>query len=116
VTSLVEGVLMPPIGLALGKIDFSSLFLVLDSTKGVPVSLADAKAKGVPVLAYGALINDVVNFVIVAAAVFLLVKTITRIQRPEPKPVTTKDCLYCLSAIPIKATRCAHCTSEVPVA
>src|SRR6266536_5340340 len=76
VTSLVEGIIMPPIGLLLGKVDFSSLFLVLDHSKGVPVSLADAKAKGVPVIAYGAFINDLVNFVIVALVIFLLVKMV----------------------------------------
>jgi large conductance mechanosensitive channel len=74
VTSLVEGMLMPPIGLALGRIDFSSLFVVLDQSKGVPVSLADAKAKGIPVVAYGAFLNDVVNFLVVAFVIFLIVK------------------------------------------
>ena len=74
VTSLVEGVLMPPLGLVLGKIDFSSLFVVLDQSKGVPASLADAKAKGIPVIAYGAFVNDIVNFVIVAFVIFLIVK------------------------------------------
>src|ERR687886_611174 len=73
VTSLVEGIIMPPIGLLLGKIDFASLFYVLDTSKGQPISLADAKAKGVPVIAYGAFLNDVVNFLIVAFVVFLIV-------------------------------------------
>jgi len=81
VTSLVEGLLMPPIGLALGKIDFSSLFVVLDQSKGVPVSLADAKAKGIPVIAYGAFVNDIVTFVIVAFVVFLIVKQANRRRR-----------------------------------
>src|SRR5882762_8243923 len=76
VTSLVEGILMPPIGLLLGKVDFASLFVVLDSSKGVPVSIADAKAKAIPVLAYGAFLNDVVSFLIIAVVVFLLVKAI----------------------------------------
>src|SRR4026209_2764774 len=80
VTTRVEGVLMPPIGLALGRIDFSSLFYVLDSSRGAPASLTDAKTKGIPVLAYGQLMNDVVNFLIVAAAVFLLVKQVNRIK------------------------------------
>ena len=72
VTSLVEGIIMPPIGLLLGKVDFASLFLVLDYSKGAPLSLADAKAKGIPVIAYGAFINDIVNFVIVAFVIFLM--------------------------------------------
>src|SRR6476661_9667852 len=76
VTSLVEGIIMPPIGLALGRIDFASLFLVLDKSKGVPISLADAKAKGIPVVAYGAFINDIVNFVIIALVIFVLVKMV----------------------------------------
>src|SRR5436853_5198693 len=73
VTSLVEGIIMPPIGLLLGKVDFASLFLVLDHSKGVPVSLADAKAKAIPVVAYGAFINDIVNFAIIAIVIFLLI-------------------------------------------
>lgn len=116
VTSLVEGIIMPPIGLILGKIDFSSLFYVLDSTKGIPVSLADAKAKGVPVIAYGAAINDVVNFLIIAFVIFLLVKAVNRLKREQEAPAaapTTKSCPYCLSVIPLNATRCAHCTSEI---
>ena len=81
VTTLVEGIIMPPIGLALGRIDFSSLFYVLDASKGVPASLADAKAKGVPVIAYGQFLNDVISFLIVALAVFLLVKQVNRRRR-----------------------------------
>jgi large conductance mechanosensitive channel len=118
VTTLVEGVIMPPIGLALGGIDFSSLFVVLDSSKGIPASLADAKAKGIPVIAYGQFINDVITFLIVALAVFVLVRAVNRIKEAVegPVPVTapaTKECLYCASAIPIKATRCPHCTSQL---
>src|SRR4029450_1700295 len=86
VTTLVEGVLMPPIGLALGRIDFSSLFYVLDASRGVPASLADAKTKGIPVVAYGRRINDLVNFLIVAAAVFVLVKQVNRIKSSVDKP------------------------------
>src|SRR2546421_5216610 len=74
VTSFVDGIIMPPIGLVLGKIDFASLFYVLDKSKGLPVSLADAKAKGIPVIAYGAFINDIINFLIIALVIFLLVK------------------------------------------
>jgi large conductance mechanosensitive channel len=114
VTTLVEGVIMPPIGLVLGRIDFSSLFLVLDETKGLPASLADAKAKGIPVIAYGQFINDLVTFLIVALAVFVMIKQVNRLRRPAPAAAsTTKDCAYCLMAIPLKATRCAHCTSQV---
>ena len=114
VTTLVESVLMPPIGLLLGNIDFSSMFLVLDSTKGIPVSLAEAKAKGVPVIAYGQFINDIVGFLIVALAVFMIVKQVNRLKRPAPNAaLTAKDCPFCLSSIPIKATRCGHCTSQI---
>ena len=113
ITSLVEGVIMPPIGMVLGQIDFSSLFFVLDSSKGIPASLAEAKTKGIPVIAYGQFINDIVGFLIVALAVFLLVKQVKRLKRPAPAAVTTKDCPYCLMAVPMKATKCAHCASEL---
>ena len=102
---------MPPLGLLLHRIDFSSLFYVLDTAKGQPVSLADAKQKGVPVIAYGAFINDIVNFVIIAFCIFVMVKLINRIQGEEA--ATRKKCQYCLTKIPIKATRCAACTSEL---
>lgn len=113
VTSLVEGIIMPPIGMLLGKADFSSLFLVLDHSKGVPVSLADAKTRGVPVVAYGAFINDIVNFLIIAIVIFLLVKMVNRIRR---KDVSMKDCPYCLTAIPLAATRCSGCCAELKAA
>lgn len=115
VAVLVEGVLMPPLGLVLGNIDFTSLFVVLDSSKGVPASLAEAKAQGIPVIAYGAFLNEVVNFLIVGFAIFLLVKQVNRLQakKPEAAAPTTRDCPYCLSTIPLKATRCAHCTSQL---
>lgn len=117
VTTLVEGVLMPPIGLLLRRVDFSSLFYVLDDSKGLPASIADAKTKGIPVVAYGAFINDVINFVIIAFTVFLMVKLVNRIKRqeeaaPTPAP-NTKECPFCLSSIPVGAKRCAHCTSEL---
>src|SRR5262245_12659547 len=112
VTSLVEGVLMPPIGLALGNVDFSSLFLVLDRSKGIPASLAAAKQAGIPVIAYGALINDVVNFLIVAFAIFIVVKQANRFKAPPP-PAATKECPKCLSAIPIAARRCAACCADL---
>jgi large conductance mechanosensitive channel len=121
VTTLVEGVLMPPLGLLMGRLDFSSMLYVLDRTKNyVPTSLADAKAKGVAVIAYGQLINDAIGFLIVAITVFMLVKQVNRIKRlseqliPEPVfPPTTKDCPFCASTISIKAKRCPHCTSEL---
>jgi large conductance mechanosensitive channel len=118
VTTLVEGVIMPPIGLLLGRIDFSALFYVLDVTKGVPASLADAKAKGIPVIAYGQFINDVLGFLIIAAVVFLLVKQVNRINSAieEPAPAgapTTKECPFCASTISIKAKRCPNCTSQL---
>ena len=114
VTTLVEGIIMPPIGLALGRVDFSSLFVVLDHSKGVPASLAEAKARGVPVVAYGQLLNDIGSFVIVAFAVFVLVKQANRLRRAEAAaPPATRDCPFCATAIPIAATRCPHCTSAL---
>ena len=114
VTSFVEDMLMPPIGLALGKVDFSNLFLNL-SGKDFP-SVAAAKAAGAATLNYGIFFNHVINFLIVAFAIFLLIKQINRLQEPAPAPATapaTKDCPHCLSAVPLKATKCAHCTAEL---
>ncbi len=117
VTSFVEDVLMPPIGLLLGGVDFSDLFVVLDRSKGIPASVAQAKAQGIPVLAYGAFINTAINFLIIAFAVFLLVRAINKMQAlrggATPPAPTEKPCPYCLTNVPIKATRCAHCTSEL---
>lgn len=116
VTTLVEGVLMPPLGMILGRIDFGSLFYVLDSTKGLPASLADAKVKGIPVIAYGQLINDAIGFLILAFAVFLMVKQVNRIKSGLEKPAaapTTRECPFCVSTISKLATRCPNCTSEV---
>ena len=114
VTTLVESVLMPPLGLLLGRIDFSSMFFVLDASKGIPLSLAEAKTKGIPVIAYGQFINDCVGFLIVALAVFIIIKQVNRLKRPVPiAAAATKDCQFCLSPIPLKATRCAHCTSQI---
>ena len=114
VTSLVEGVIMPPIGLLLGKVDFSNR--IIDLSGQHPASLADAKAKGLPVIAYGAFLNDVIIFLIVAFVVFLIVKAVNKAKREEPAAVTTKDCPYCLSSIPLAATRCSGCTSELKAA
>jgi large conductance mechanosensitive channel len=114
VTTLVEGILMPPIGLALGRIDFASLFYVLDASKGIPASLADAKAKGIPVITYGQFINDIISFLIVALAVFVLIKQVNRLKREEPAAApATKECPDCATTIPVKAKRCPHCTSQL---
>ena len=118
VTTLVEGVIMPPIGLALGGVDFASLFYVLDASRGVPASLADAKATGIPVIAYGQFVNDVINFLIVAFAVFMLVRRVNLIKSALGGPAraaapTTRDCPYCASTISIRATRCPQCTSQL---
>ncbi|HYX27957.1 MAG TPA: large conductance mechanosensitive channel protein MscL [Pyrinomonadaceae bacterium] len=111
ITSFVEGIIMPPIGMLLGKIDFASLFYVLDHSKGQPVSLADAKTKGIPVVAYGAFINDIINFVIIAFVIFLIIKAVNRTRKA--KEATTKNCPQCLTAIPLAATRCAACCSDL---
>ena len=118
ITSLVEGLVMPPIGLALGRVDFASLFYVLDSAKGIPKSLAEAKTLGVPVIAYGQFINDIINFLIIAFVIFLVVKAYNRVKSKQAAgdAPTTKDCPYCLSTIPLKATRCKDCTAELAAA
>jgi len=118
VQSLVKDILMPPLGLLLGGVDFSDLFLTLKD--GVPVgpygSLAAAQAAGAVTIGYGVFMNAVVSFVIVAFAVFLLIRAVNRLQRqqeaPEAPP-STKPCPYCFSTIPIQATRCPACTSEL---
>lgn len=112
VTSFVEDILMPPIGVLLGRVDFSNLFLNL-SPRDYP-SVAAAKAAGAATLNYGMFLNHIINFLIIAFAIFLLIKQINRFQRPGPAPApVTKECPHCLSAIPLKATRCAFCTSEL---
>src|SRR6266498_608072 len=99
VTSLVEGIIMPPIGLVLGNVDFANLFIDLSGQR--PVSLADAQLKGLPVITYGVFINEVVSFLIIAFVVFLIVKAINRNKRQEAEELT-KNCSYCLSKIPIE--------------
>jgi large conductance mechanosensitive channel len=111
ITTLVDSVIMPPIGMALGKADFSSLFIDLSGQH--PLSIADAKAKGLPVIAYGALINDVINFLIIALVVFLVVKAVNRLRAAPPPPPNTKDCPLCLTAIPLGAKRCPACCSDL---
>ena len=112
VSSLVSDVLMPPIGLLMGGVDFSSLFLNLTGT--TQPSLAAAKAAGTPTINYGVFLQATFDFIIIAFVIFLLVKQVNRLKKPAPVAApTTKDCPQCLSAIPIKATKCAHCTSTV---
>jgi large conductance mechanosensitive channel len=113
VTSLVSDIIMPPIGVILGKVDFSSLYINLT---GTPYdSLAKAKDAGAATINYGLFINNLIDFVIVAFVLFLIIRQFNAMARPKvaPLPPTTKDCPYCLSAIPLKATRCPQCTSEL---
>lgn len=112
VNSLVNDILMPPIGLLLGKVDFSNLFINLSGTHYA--SLAEAQQAGAATINYGLFLNTIIEFLFVGAAVFMLVRTISRWQRPAPAgEPTTKECPYCLSTIPLKATRCAYCTAEL---
>jgi large conductance mechanosensitive channel len=112
VTSLVEGIIMPPIGMLLGNVDFSKLFIDLSGER--PVSLADAQLKGLPVIAYGAFINDVINFLIIAFVIFLIIREVNK--RKAAAAPGVKDCPYCLSSIPLAATRCSACCSDVAAA
>ena len=117
ITSFVGDVLLPPIGLLLGKVDFSNMFINLG--EGTFTKLVEAKAAGAPTLNYGLFMNTIIDFVIVAFAIFLLVRQVNRLQRepaPAPAAPTTKDCPYCCSAVPLKATRCPACTSELKAA
>ena len=118
VKSLVSDVIMPPIGMLLGNVDFSELFLVLrdGGAAGPYVTLADAQKAGAVTINYGLFFNAVVSFLIVAFAVFMLIRAINRLKREEEAPPaepTTRDCPFCFSAISLKASRCPHCTSEV---
>jgi large conductance mechanosensitive channel len=115
VTSFVADILMPPVGRLLGHVDFSNLFINLTETH-YP-TIAAAKAAGAATLNYGIFLNTVINFLIVAFAVFLLVRQVNRLApKPAPAPPSTRECPYCLSAIPMKATKCMNCTSEVRAA
>ena len=117
VSSLVNDVIMPPIGLLVGKVDFSSLYLNL--SPATYASLAEAQKAGAPIIKYGLFINTVIDFIIVSSVIFLVVRLANRLQRQQaataPAAPTTKECPYCLSSIPLKATRCGHCTSELKV-
>lgn len=117
--SLVKDVLLPPIGLLLGNVDFSNMFIVLQegaATAGPYATLANANTAGAVTINYGVFINSVINFLIIAFAVFMLVRSVNRLKRQEvaaPVATTDKACPYCVSTIPLKATRCPHCTSEL---
>ena len=118
VKSLVADVIMPPIGLLLGNVDFSNLFIVLKqgATAGPFATIAEAQKAGAVTINYGMFANTIISFLIVAFAVFLLIRALNKLQREEeapPEEPTTKECPHCLSTIPIKATRCGHCTSEL---
>jgi large conductance mechanosensitive channel len=112
VTSLVNDVIMPPIGLALGHVDFKDLFVSLNG-QSYP-TLAAAKTAAAPVIAYGQFLNTIVNFLIIAFVIFLIIRTATKFQKPAPVAAAkTKDCVYCYTAIPIAAKRCPNCTSQL---
>lgn len=112
VTSLVDDVIMPPIGLILGRVDFTNLYLSLTG-ESYP-SLEAAKAAGAPTINYGVFLNTIIQFLIIAFVLFLVVRQANRLRRegPPPEP-NTKECPYCLESIPLKATRCGHCTSDL---
>ena len=117
VKSLVSDVIMPPIGLLLGGVDFSELFITLKegATAGPYATLASAQEAGAVIISYGLFVNSVISFLIVAFAVFLLIKSLNKLQieKPVVEEVTTKECPFCMSAIPLKATRCPNCTSNL---
>jgi len=118
VNSFVSDVVMPPIGLLLGNVDFSNLYLILKegAVAGPFASLAEAKKAGAVTVSYGVFINTIINFLIVAFVVFLFIRNINKLRKKEEAPPaapTTKECTFCFSAIPMKATRCPHCTSEL---
>lgn len=114
VTSLVNDVMMPPIGMLMGGIDFKDYFIALKATDAV--TLDAAKTAGVPVVAYGQFINAVLNFLIVAFCIFIVVKQINRLKKPVEEAPSTKECQYCSSSIPAKALRCPLCTSQLTAA
>jgi large conductance mechanosensitive channel len=114
VTSIVEDLLMPPLSKLLGNLNFADYYIALSDKVAPGMSLADARKAGLPVFAYGNFITVLINFIIVALCLFLIVKAINRMKRPAPatEPVS-KDCPACAMTIPIKATRCPHCTTEL---
>jgi large conductance mechanosensitive channel len=117
IKSLVTDVIMPPIGLLLGNVDFSNLFIALRPYGASFASVAEAQKAGAVTINYGLFINTIISFAIVAFSVFLLIKGINRLRREEaPAPANQKDCPFCLSSIPLQATRCPHCTSDLKAA
>lgn len=115
VVSLVNDIVMPPIGMLLGHMDFKELFLSLNSQSYA--TLAAAKAAGAPVIAYGQFLNTVINFLIIAFVIFMIIRAAGKMQKPAPVAApTTKDCPYCFTAIPLPAKRCPHCTSQLTAA
>lgn len=119
VKSLVSDIIMPPIGLLLGKVDFVNLFAVLkqgEAVAGPYASLADAQAAGAVTINYGVFINTLISFIVIAFAIFMVIRNMNKLKKKEEAPPaepTTKDCPFCLTSIPIKATRCPHCTSKL---
>lgn len=119
IKSLVNDIIMPPIGMLLGNVDFSNLFVVLKQGAevfGPYASLADAQAAGAVTINYGVFINTIISFLIIAFAIFMVIRQMNRMKRKEEAPPaepTTKECPYCFSVIPIKAVKCAHCTAEL---
>jgi len=113
VNSMVNDIVMPPIGLITGHVDFKDKFISLNGQ--TYATLADAKKASAPILAYGQFINTVINFLIIASVIFVIVKQANRFKAPAPEPAApaTKDCPYCASAIPLKAIRCPQCTSDL---
>ncbi len=113
ITSLVNDIVMPPIGMVIGRVDFKSLFVALDGQ--TYASLADAQKAGIASINYGLFLNTVLEFLIVAFVIFLMVRQLNRMKTPEPTGPTddARDCPFCVSRIPTKATRCPHCTSEL---
>lgn len=117
VTSLVNDVLMPPIGLLLGKVDFANLYISLNGQ--VYQSLSEAQKAGAPTLNYGVFLNNIINFMIVAFVIFVMIRQINKLTAKPPAPAaapTTKECPFCLAAVPLKATRCGQCTSQLQLA
>ena len=111
VTSFVNDIVMPPIGMMIGGVDFKSLFIALNRQQYA--SLADAQKAGAPTINYGIFLNTILEFLIVAFVIFLMVQQINRLKAPAPPTEEARDCPFCLSRIPLKATRCPHCTSEL---
>jgi large conductance mechanosensitive channel len=112
ISSLVNDIVLPPIGLLLGKVDFSNLFINLSGVSYA--SLAAAKAAGAPTLNYGVFLNSIIDFLIIAFVIFLAIRAFNRMRRSQaPAPPTTRECPYCISSVPVKAVRCPHCTSEL---